>query len=195
MKRREMLHALAAAAALPWVPRDVARAAEHVRHVRASGLGGGFEPKFFTPHEWQTVRVLVDLIIPKDQRSGSATDAGVPEFMDFVMADRPEFQTGMRGGLAWLDAECRSRFGQTLVACAEAERTQVLDDIAWPERAKPEFSHGTAFFTRFRDLTASGFWSSKLGVEDLQYMGNQFLTEWKGCPPAAVRKLGLSAAD
>lgn len=196
LSRREALQVMAAASAgtlFDWTPVDVVRASVHAR--RAAAAGTAYEPKFFTPHEWETVRVLADLVIPKDERSGSATDAGVPEFMDFIMIDRPEAQTAMRGGLAWLDTECRRRFGKTLVACAEAERTQVLDDIAWPDRAKPEFSHGTAFFTRFRDLTASGFWSSKMGVEDLQYIGNQFLTEWKGCPPAAVKKLGLSTDD
>ena len=127
---------------------------------------------------------------PKDERSGSATDAGVPEFMDFVMTDRPEGQDAVRGGLAWLDTECRRRFAKTFVACAAAERTAVLDDIAWPDRAKPELSHGVAFFNRFRDLTASGFWSSKMGVEDLQYIGNVAVTDWQGCPPAALEKLG-----
>ena len=190
MNRRETIQLLAGATGLWWTPSDVRRAADLVATARRRG--GEYEPKFFTPHEWETVRMLVDIVIPRDERSGSATDAGVPEFMDFVMTDRPEGQTAMRGGLAWLDTECRRRFGKPFVAGAEAERTQVLDDIALPDRAKPEFSHGAAFFARFRDLTASGFWSSKMGVEDLQYMGNQFVTEWKGCPSEAIRKLGLS---
>ena len=190
MNRRKAIHLLAGATVLSWTPADVKKAAELVATARRRG--GAFEPKFFTPHEWETVRLLADLVMPKDERSGSATDAAVPEFMDFIMIDRPDGQTAMRGGLGWLDAECRKRFGKTFVACADAERAQVLDDIAWPERAKPAFTHGVAFFTRFRDLTASGFWSSKMGVEDLQYMGNQFVAEWNGCPPAAIRKLGLS---
>ena len=139
------------------------------------------------------MRLLVDLIIPKDERSGSATDAAVPEFMDFMMIDQPARQTAMRGGLGWLDRECVSRFDKTFVACAPAERTQVLDDIAWPRRARPALSHGVSFFNGFRDLTASGFWSSRMGVEDLQYMGNTYVAEWKDPPPEVLKKLGLES--
>ena len=188
LTRREALRLLGVAsisAAFSWTPVEFERATRLARAAR------GFEPKFFTPHEWETVRVLVDLLIPRDARSGSATDALVPEFMDFMMTDRPDAQTAMRGGLAWLDAECRDRFERTFVASGAAQRAAVLDDIAWPKRAKPEHSHGVAFFNGFRDLTASGFWSSRMGVEDLQYMGNTFLTEWNGCPPAALAKLGV----
>jgi hypothetical protein len=149
-------------------------------------------PRFFTPHEWRTVRVLVDLIIPRDERSGSATDAGVPEFMDFIMVDQPGARTAMRGGLRWVDHECERRFGKTFVDCAHAQQTALLDDIAWPARAKPEMSQGVAFFNNFRDLTASGFWSSRMGVADLRYIGNAVVREWKGCPEEALKKLGVS---
>jgi hypothetical protein len=154
-----------------------------------------FVPKFFTAHEYQTVRTLVDYIIPRDQKSGSATDAKVPEFMDFLLADKDASQTNktaMRGGLAWLDKECRDRFKKDFVTCADAERRQVLDDIAWPRKARPEMSHGVAFFTRFRDMTAAGFFSSSMGWRDLQYQGNVSVAEWKGCPPEALKKLGVS---
>src|SRR3989454_5867794 len=129
--------------------------------------------------------------IPRDGRSGSATDAGVPEFMDFVLTDEPGRQTAMRGGLAWLDHECDDRYGKTFVACADAERAAVLDDIAWPKRAKSALAPGVAFFNGFRDLTASGFWSSKMGVQDLRYMGNVVVPEWKGCPDEQLKKLGV----
>ena len=151
-----------------------------------------FKPKFFTAHEYATVRVLVDLIIPKDERSGSATDAGVPQFMDFMMIDQPARQTAMRGGLAWIDRECASRFEKDFLTCTAAERTEVLDAIAWPQQAKPELAHGVAFFNSFRDLTASGFFTSKMGMEDLQYMGNRYVPEWTGCPPEVMKKLGVS---
>src|SRR5262245_57534434 len=106
------------------------------RASRAARLaeGGTYAPTFFTAHEWQTVRILVDLIIPRDERSGSASDAGVPEFMDFILNDQTEMQNPMRGGLAWLDNECRDRFEKTFVECGDTERTVVLDDIAWPAK-------------------------------------------------------------
>jgi gluconate 2-dehydrogenase gamma chain len=196
MDRRDAIRLLGAvplAGAVPWSVPDVQRAAQAVARLRQRGQT--FQPKFFTPHEYQTVRVLADLVIPKDERSGSATDAGVPEFMDFMMTDRAQLQEPMRGGLAWLDTECRERFGKDFVDGADAERRAVLDDIAWPARAKPELSQGVAFFNRFRDLTASGFWSSKMGVADLPYIGNVALPQWNGCPEAQLKRLGVSYGD
>jgi len=149
-------------------------------------------PRFFTAHEWRTVHLLVDYVIPPDERSGSATDAGVPAFLDFMMLDRPDLQTPIRGGLHWLDAACRERFGAAFVDCTSEARAQILDAIAWPARARPEASQGVAFFSHFRDLTASGFWSSPMGVADLQYLGNTVVHEWAGCPQAALDKLGVS---
>jgi len=186
-----MLAVLPLGLALPWGSGPAEAGAAIPVPPTASRIPHSASPKFFTPHEYDTVRVLVDLIIPRDERSGSATDAGVPEFIDFMMTDRPNQQTEIRGGLAWMDAECMRRFGKTFVDCADAERRALLDDIAWPKRARPEMSQGVAFFNRFRDLTASGFWSSKMGVEDLQYRGNTYVREWSGCPPEALAKLGV----
>lgn len=198
MQRREMVRLLAAAPlamAFDWTPQEVERARGAVLATRkAASAGAQFEPQFFTAHEYETVRILVDLILPRDERSGSATDAGVPEFMDFIVADQQGRQTAMRGGLAWIDVQCKRRFGSTFVECAVEQRTELLDELAWPERARPELSHGVAFFTSFRDLTASGFWSSRMGVEDLQYLGN-VATEWDGCPEEQLRKLGVSYGE
>ncbi len=193
MNRRDVIGLLATApmaAAFPWTAESVREASARAQEALARGTP--YEPKQFTPHEWETVRALVDLIIPKDERSGSATEAGVPEFMDFMLGDDADLQTPMRGGVAWLDRECDDRYGKTFVACAAQERTAVLDDIAWPAKAKPEHAAGVAFFNRFRDLTASGFFSSRIGVQDLRYIGNTFVSEWKGCPPEALAKLGVT---
>ncbi len=135
--------------------------------------------------------MLADIVIPKDERSGSATDAGVPEFMDFMMIDQPVRQVAMRGGLAWLDVECQKRFDKTFLDCAEAERTAVLDDIAWPSRAKPEMAHGVAFFNSFRDLTASRILDDTDGHRRSAVLGNRSVARWKGCPEEALRKLGV----
>ncbi len=178
------------AVALDFTPLDVVRAARALADFRRRGQR--YQPRFFTAHEWETVRLLVDLIIPADERSGSATEAGVPEFMDFIMTDSPARQTAMRGGLAWLDAECRERFGTpSFAASSETERRAVLEDIAWPAQARPDLSHGVAFFNGFRDLTASGFWSSSIGVEDLRYIGNTAVPDWNGCPEEQLGKLGV----
>ena len=157
-----------------------------------------YERQFFTDHEYETVTVLADLVLPADERSGSASEAGVPAFMDFVMTDEllagmEERQTAMRGGLAWLDHACLQRFeGKLFAACSEAEQKELLDLIAYPEEAAPEMGAGVQFFSSFRDLTASGFFSSKMGVEDLQYIGNK-ATDWNGCPDEVLDYIGVSA--
>lgn len=194
--RRTMLRLLAsapAAAGFAWTEAEAQEAHTHAQAARTAArtTGTPFKPRFFTAREWATVRMLVDIIIPRDDRSGSATEAGVPEFMDFMMVDQPGRQTAMRGGLAWLDRECVSRHDKMFVNCTSAERTGVLDDIAWPQKAPEGMSHGVAFFNAFRDLTASGFWTSKMGIKDLDYQGNVFVPEWKGCPDAVLKKLGV----
>ncbi len=187
-----------------------AAAAAHAAKAVKTAAKGQYVPKFFTPTEWQTVRVLVDMIIPKDERSGSATDAGVPEFMDYLMNDptdtdlqRERRQTAMRGGLAWINNLSMHRFGHGFVEATEAERIALLDDVAFikdedeeadtrePRDLRVRIKTGPSFFSSFRDLTASGFWTSKMGVEDLKYVGNTFVMEWKGAPPEVLARLGL----
>ena len=200
MTRRDIVGMLALAplsTVLKWPPGAVKRAREAVVEAqRTTALTGtAYAPTFFTPHEYDTVKLLADLIIPADARSGSATDAGAPEFIDFMLTTYPDNQMAVRGGLAWMDNECRDRYGQPFLTCTPAQRTALLDDIAWPAKAKPELSHGVTFFNRFRDMTASAFFSSKMGVEDLQYKGNTFVPEWTGCPPEALAKLGVRYAE
>ena len=198
--RRETLKVLGAAsvaASLPGplranLPPEVRRAAIAAEQAL---LLGDYDPVFFTPAEWRTVGVLSDMIIPRDGRSGSATDAGVPEFIDFTVNDRPSLRIPIRGGLRWLDDACEERFGAAFADCTESQRAEVLDAIAWPDRAAPEMSQGVAFFNRFRDLVASGFYTSRIGIEDLDYRGNTYVTEWTGCPPEAARHLGVSYGE
>jgi len=196
MNRRDVLKVLSLAplaASIGVAPTQLERVAR-----KMEALEGGVTtaaPVFFTLHEWATVRLLVDYIIPRDERSGSATDAKVPEFLDFLLADSETTaanRTAMRGGLAWLDNECQHRFSKTFVGATDAQRRQVLDDIAWPKKAAPEMHYGAMFFSRFRDLTASGFFSSQMGWQDVQYKGNVALPAWNGCPPEALKKLGVS---
>lgn len=193
MNRRTALKLISSApvaAGFAWTEAEARQAGQKAQVARAARAA--FKPKFFTAHEYATVRVLVDIIIPKDERSGSATDAGVPEFMDFMMVDQPPRQTAMRGGLGWIDRECLTRYDRPFIACTPAQRTELLDAIAWPQQGASELSHGISFFSSFRDLTASGFWTTKMGIDDLQYMGNVGVAEWNGCPEEVVKKLGLT---
>ncbi len=190
MNRREALALLALTPLAATVRAGSASASEILPEVAPATAPE--QLLFFTPHEFATVSALADLVIPKDERSGSATDAAVPEYIDFILQDAASGSAvAIRGGLAWLDAESHRRFQADFIHLHPEQRTAILDDIAWPDRARPEMSHGVAFFTRFRDLVGSGFFSSKMGVEDLQYRGNTVVLEWTGCPPEALAKLGV----
>jgi gluconate 2-dehydrogenase gamma chain len=195
LSRREALKIVSSApmaAALVWTPAEARQAHDHAEAALAAKAGAApFKPKFFTAHEYATVLVLVDLIIPRDGRSGSATDAGVPQFMDFMMIDQPRRQVAMRGGLAMVDRLAMDRFGKRFVSGSDGQRRAVLDEIAYTSNPDRGLSQAIAFFSSFRDLTASGFWSTKMGIKDLQYQGNVFVDEWTGCPDAALQKLGV----
>ena len=167
--------------------------------AQGQGTPASSAPKraFFTAAEWRTVGVLADDIIPRDDRSGSATDAGVPAYIDYhlsVPETDENTRVAIRGGLAWLNTEARTRFRRNYASLSPAQRHQILDDIAWPDKAKPELSHGVSFFSRMRDFVGSGFFSSAMGWKDLRYQGNVFNPDWKGCPEPAMKKLGVSFA-
>lgn len=192
MTRRDALRVMALlplAGSLGCSLQDIGSAAGRVDEL--SGLP--LEPQFFTPHEWRTVRVLADLVIPADEKSGSATDALVPEFMDFLLNEASEERKqSFREGLAWLDAEMQRRADASFNDADEESRRALLDDIAWPDRAPESLADGVAFFNTFRDMTAAGFFSSRMGYEDLEFRGNEFVAEWQGCPEDALRKLDVS---
>jgi gluconate 2-dehydrogenase subunit 3-like protein len=189
----QLLAALPFAAIVSWPTAEQERVRNFVdAALKSSAEGTAYAPKFFTAAEFRTARILADMIIPRDERSGNASDAGVPEFMDFTMNDRPNSQKWMRDGLAWLNAQSSTRFGKPFGDATATQREAILNDIAWPARAPATMADGVSFFNRFRDLTSSGFWSSQVGVKDLQYKGNVFVSEWNGCPPAALNKLGVN---
>jgi hypothetical protein len=198
--RREMLKAMTSVPVAALIPLAPARAAntviEPAQRAAAAAAKATTQRKVLNDHEWKTVRVLCDLIIPADERSGSATQAGVPEFID----DWLDFRGGqllaeIRGGLTWLDMECNRRFNHDFADCAGAERKQILDRIAYPDKAAPEDASAVAFFNQLRGLVVSGFFSSETGVKDLPYLGNTMVAEWKGCPPEALKKLGLTGGE
>ena len=142
--------------------------------------------KFFTVPELATVKVLCDIIIPKDAKSGSASEAGVPAFIEFIAKDMPQNQVPLRGGLKWLDIESNKRFKKIFTLCSKEQQLQIVDDIAYPEKAKPMYSQGVAFFNLMRNLTASGFYTTRIGIDDIGYVGNT-PNVWEG-PPADVIK-------
>jgi gluconate 2-dehydrogenase gamma chain len=149
---------------------------------------------FFSEHEMKTIACLADIIIPADGKSESATDAGVPDFIEFIVKDMPYHQVPMRGGLMWLDAESRRQKGKAFIDLKSAERLAIVDQIAYPDLAKPEHSQGVNFFNLMRNLTATGFFTSEIGVKDLGYVGN-VPNFWDGVPQDVLDKHNLSYAD
>lgn len=145
---------------------------------------------FFTPHEMATITVLTDIIIPTDERSGSASEAKVPEFIEFIVKDMPEHQTPLRGGLRWLDLQCLKRYNNSFKDCSAQQQFEMVDQIAYPAKARPEMKQGVAFFDRMRSLTATGFFTSKMGVEDLGFVGNR-PNKWEGVPADIIKQYGL----
>lgn len=149
---------------------------------------------FFTEHEMATIAVLSDIIIPKDEVSGSATDAKVPEFIEFIVKDMPGHQVPMRGGLRWLDLQASKQFGKAFKDCSGEDQIKLVEQIAYPKKAKPEMAQGVAFFSLMRNLTATGFYTTKMGVDDIGYKGNS-PNQWNGVPDEVLKQYGLAYTE
>ena len=152
------------------------------------------QEKFFTPHEMATITILGDIIIPKDDVSGSASDAKVPDFIEFIVKDMPQHQTPMRGGLRWLDLQSIKQFGKSFKDCSPQQQIEMVDKVAYPNKAKPEMKQGVAFFSLMRNLTATGFYTSEIGVKDIGYAGNT-PNKWNGVPDEILKQYNLAYTD
>jgi hypothetical protein len=167
-------------------PDRYAAEVEHYKQVTSK--------TFFNEHEMATIAVLADIIIPKDDVSGSATDAKVPDFIEFIVKDMPDYQVPMRGGLRWLDVWSLKNFEKAFKDCTTEQQIQLVDQIAYPKKAKPELAQGVAFFSMMRDLTATGFYTSEIGVKDVGYMGNQ-PNQWNGVPEDVLKQYNLAYTE
>jgi len=146
---------------------------------------------FFTKEEMATITILSDIIIPKDEVSGSASDAKVPDFIDFIVRDMPQHQIPMRGGLRWVDMQCLKRFSKPFRECDQKQQIELVDLIAYPNKAPKELSQGVSFFSRLRNLVASGFYTSEIGVADIGYAGNS-PNQWNGVPADVLKQYKLA---
>lgn len=138
---------------------------------------------YLNEHELATIAVLCDIILPATADAGSANDAEVPAFIEFIVKDIPSHQLPMRGGLMWLDGETNTRFNKEFVNCTDTEQIQIIDDIAYPdpEGKKPTMSQGIKFFDLMRNLTLTGYYTTRIGLDDLGYTGN-YANVWDGIP-------------
>lgn len=159
---------------------------------RENKLAG--EKPFFTEHEMATIAILSDIIIPKDEISGSATEAGVPAFIAFIVLDKPELQVPMKGGLRWLDMQCLKQFNADFKSCTATQQLQAVDAIAYPKKASPEMKQGVNFFSLVRNLTATGFYTSKMGIEDIGYKGNT-PNKWNGVPEEVLKQYKMAYTE
>ena len=189
ISRRDLLRNIAVGAAggsvLQMIPAQAAELAHELIHKeKVTAPGGKYTPKFFPAHQYQTLLVLCNAIIPKDETSGGAVEAGAPEFIDLITSENPEYQGIFGGGLMWLDNYCVDRYERVFLECLSAQQKEALDLIAYRQNAKtnPELSQGVAFFAKLRNMTCDGFYTSKIGIEDLKYVGNTALVEFPGCP-------------
>jgi hypothetical protein len=190
ISRRDVIRTLtlgtASGSVLKMIPEQ---AAEQVhRMIQGDKLNSGsgtYAPKFFTAHQYKTLQALCQVIIPSDSESGGAIEAGTPEFIDLLTSENKDYQLRLGGGLMWLDSACRDRFGQAYLETSLTEQKEILDLIAFRENGQNETSliPGIQFFAFLRDLTTDGFFTSKIGIEYLKYIGNEALTEFPGCPP------------
>ncbi len=187
--RRSVLKTLAlGVGAAPFVGLIPLQAAQHVHatleveKAAQGGAGAAYQPKFFNQHEWQTLRKLCEMIIPPDEKSGGALEANAPEFIDLLTSENQDFQTQLGGGLLWLDVYSSKRQGKNFSACSAAEQKAILDVIAYKKNSTAETSQGIRFFSLLRRLTADGFYTSKIGIADVEYVGNTALSEFPGCP-------------
>ena len=152
------------------------------------------EEKFFTEHEFATITVLADIIIPKDEISGSASEAKVPGFIEFIVHDMPNHQVPLKGGLRWLDMQCLKRYEKPFKDCTPQQQIELVDMIAYPKKAKPEMSQGVKFFSLMRDLTATGFYTSEIGVKDIGYAGNK-ASQWNGVPDEVLQQYKVAYTE
>jgi gluconate 2-dehydrogenase gamma chain len=190
ISRRDILRTLAVGAAAGSVLQVIpAEAAEYVHQMvhkeKAASPAGNYAPKYFSASQYATIVALCDLIIPKDEKSGGAVEAGAPEFIDLLTSENEQFQLKLGGGLFWLDGYCIDHYGKNFLACAPEQKKEVLDLIAFRKNAKqdPTLSQGVSFFAFLRNMTCDGYYTSKTGIADLGYIGNTSLREFPGCPP------------
>lgn len=189
VSRRDILKTLAVSAAggsvLQVIPAMAAEYAHQMVHKEKTAASAGkYTPKYFNAAQYATIGALCDMIIPKDEKSGGAIEAGAPEFIDLLTSENEEYALKLGGGLMWLDNLCGDRYGNAFIACTPEQKKEIVDLIAFRKNAKADHSvrQGVSFFAFLRNMTCDAFYTSKIGIEDLQYIGNTSVREFPGCP-------------
>ena len=179
----EMLGKAAIASQFPGFSRWVF-GAEHQHAVSAhvQPRPAQYRPQYFTAAEYQTLEMLTEIIIPRDESPG-AKEAGVSEFIDFMAAHgEQEIQKPMRTGLEWLDEKARKTHGRTFVSLTAEEQTAILKAIAYKNQFVPEDKEGQTFFRLLRRYTVMGYYTSRIGLKELDYPGLELYSHSPACP-------------
>jgi len=188
ISRRDILKSLTATAVSGSVLRVIPLEAAEYAHRMVQGekaAAATYTPKFFNAHAYKTLQRLCNTIIPADNESAGAVEAGAPEFIDLLSSENPDYQVCLGGGLMWLDNTCIDRYEKPYLDCTEDQQKEILDQIAYRKNAKkdPSLGQGIEFFSFLRKLTADGFFTSEIGIASLGYVGNAYVQEFLGCPP------------
>jgi gluconate 2-dehydrogenase gamma chain len=189
LTRRDVLKSLtmgvAASSVLRVIPAEAAEYAHRMVQMEKGAASGAYAPKFFSAPQYKTLQMLCQAIIPPDDHCGGAIEAGAPEFIDLLTSESPEYQVALGGGIMWLDSTCSDRYGKSFSESSPDEQKQILDLIAYRKNAKSDtsVSQGVEFFSFLRNLTADGYFTSEIGIKDLQYIGNKYMKDFPGCPP------------
>src|SRR3954453_15726229 len=193
--RREILKNIAMAVTIAGIPADAAQHVhEAVAAAKAASPKGHYTPKICTAHEFASLRRLSEMIIPADEVSGSAVDAGAPEFIDLIAANNEEIATQLLGGVAWIDSAMLKRTGKSFVDSPIADQTALLDIISYRKNSTPELQPGIVSFDWIARLTADAFYTSPIGIKDVGYVGNKGMTTFQVPAEAiqyALKKSGL----
>ena len=177
--------------------------AQHLHAAAASlkGALGEYKRQFLTEHEWKTVSRLAELIVPADEGGGSAVDAGAPELIDLLCSQNEALGDIYTGGVSWLDATMRQKFGKEFVDADEKEQTRMLDMLVEEDRAgdaklkgpgtgpyahfrdyqawdRPNHGAGIEFFDWVRKMAVDAYYTSPIGIDDIGYMGNGAASEY-----------------
>ena len=189
--RRDLLRhisagmSLAAAGELALTAQDAQHVHESVAKEKAAQKGP-YQPKALTAHEYATLQRLADLIIPADERSKGALEAGAADFIDFLCSVSDEMKEIYTGGLAWLDAEMRRRYdGKDFLSAQPAQQTALLDLIAYRHNQWPALNPGIEFFAWARRMVADAYYTSPIGMKELGYLGNGAVAQFS-VPKEAV---------
>lgn len=186
--RRAMLKSLTlgavAGSVMRVIPAEAAELAHHMIDAEKESAGA-YAPKFFDAASYKTLQALCETILPSDADSAGAIEAGAPEFIDLLTSENTDYQSQLGGGLTWLESVCKARYGKAWLDCSEEQQRDILDVISHRKNAEKDqgLEQGVEFFSLLRNMTADGFFTSRIGIQYLGYKGNTYVTDFPGCPP------------